>query len=175
MNEFDKLVARVAALEKRVGSEELIKTEDKKEASARASIASEIAALEKRIAAEVKEEDIEEKKASDEKCDEEKKASDEEKEEEKKTASLVDPDGVEEEITQDYLHEVEDLTHGMELTTGDSVLDVAPTGYVAKMRNASARLDAVADFLEKTGRRAMAMRIDKIADALDSRIAQFTK
>lgn len=165
MKEFDALVARVAALEKRVGSEELVAPEDKKEASQRDLLASEIAALEKRLAAD-KEDDGKEKSATEKEDD---------KKEDEKKASIVDPNGVEEEITQDRFTEVEDLEHGTELSTGDSMLDVAPTEFVARMKNASSRLDAVADYLEKTGRTAMALRIDKIADAIDSRIASFTK
>ena len=38
------------------------------------------------------------------------------------------------------------------------------------MKKASERLDRVAEYLEKHGRRELAFRIDKIADALDSRI-----
>lgn len=169
MNDIDRLAQRVAALEKRVGSEELIDKADRKEASERDFLASEIEALEKRLAAdeEVKPDVKEDEKTS----------ADDEKVEEKdeKTASIVDPSGIEESITQDYLTEVEDLAHGEELTTGDSVLDVAPTEFVARLKNASARLDRVASYLEKTGRTAEAMRIDKIADAVDARIAKFTK
>lgn len=168
MNDIDRLAQRVAALEKRVGSEELIDKADRKEASERDFLASEIEALEKRLAADEEETDVNE---------EEKTSAEEEKVEEKdeKTASIVDPSGIEEQITQDYLTEVEDLAHGEELTTGDSVLDVAPTEFVARLKNASARLDRVASYLEQTGRTAEAMRIDKIADAVDARIAKFTK
>jgi hypothetical protein len=182
MNDIDRLAQRVAALEKRVGSEELIDKKDRNEnqtASTRDVLASEIEALEKRLLAEdeeekeeapdVKVEEVEAKKSSDEKD----LPQDEDKTEKK--ASIVDPSGIEESITQDYLTEVEDLAHGEELTTGDSVLDVAPTGYTARLKNASARLDKVASYLEKTGRTEMALRIDKIADAVDARIAKFTK
>ena len=87
-----------------------------------------------------------------------------------KMASLIDPNGVEEEIDQDYLQDVEDLEHGTELTTDDSMLDTAPTQY-KKLRAASARLDAVADKLERKGNAnlMMAARIDKVADTLDFR------
>ena len=172
MNAIDRLAQRVAALEKRVDFGGIVDNADRKEASERDFLASEIEALEGRLAAAINEEDVEEKGSSDE--EKEVKAEDDKKDDEKK-ASIVDPNGVEEDISQDYLHEVEDLEHGTELATGDSALDVAPTEFVARMKNASARLDAVADYLEKTGRTAMALRIDKIADAIDSRIASFTK
>ncbi len=85
------------------------------------------------------------------------------------TASEVDPNGVEEEITQDRFKAVEDLRDA-DLSTEDSMLDAAPTGYVARLRSASARLDRVAEYLEKHGKKAMAFRVDKIADAIDARI-----
>ena len=83
--------------------------------------------------------------------------------------------GIEDEITQDSLQEVEEEAHGTELTTGNSMLDVAPTKrqaakeYVARLVKASTRLDRVASYLEKQGRIELAGRIDKIADAIDVR------
>ena len=59
------------------------------------------------------------------------------------------------------------------MATNDSTLDAAPTGYVARLKSASARLDVVAGYLEKSGRTAMALRIDKIADSIDARVAKF--
>lgn len=167
--DIEKMASRLAALEARFAAEESKDDKkddaDKKEASERMAIASEIAALERRLAAEDDEEKFEDKKASDEK---------DEKVDEKK-ASLVDPNGVEEQITQKRFTEVEDLEHGTELTTDDTTLDAAPTEYVARMKNASSRLDAVATYLEKTGRTAMALRLDKIADSIDARVAKITR
>ena len=87
-------------------------------------------------------------------------------------ASEVDPNGVEEQITQDYLDAVEEVAHGKELATAPSMGKVAPTRstYVANLKRASARLDRVAGYLEKQGREDLALRIDKIADAVDERI-----
>lgn len=168
--DIEKMASRLAALEARFAAEESKDDKkddaDKKEASERMAIASEIAALERRLAAEDDEEEFEAKKAADEK--------DDEKVDEKK-ASLVDPNGVEEQITQKRFTEVEDLEHGTELTTDDTTLDAAPTEYVARMKNASSRLDAVATYLEKTGRTAMALRLDKIADSIDARVAKITR
>lgn len=153
-SEMEKMASRIASLERRlaqVAGDEENKDEEVKEektASQRDLLASEIQALEEKL--------------------------DEEDKDEGKTASLVDPKGVEEDITQKYLTEVEKLEHGTELATDASMLKAAPTGYVARMKSASARLDAVANYLEKTGRKAMALRIDKIADQIDSRIAGFT-
>jgi hypothetical protein len=167
--DIEKMASRLAALEARFAAEESKDDKkddaDKKEASERMAIASEIAALERRLAAEEDENEFEDKKASDEK---------DEKVDEKK-ASLVDPNGVEEQITQKRFTEVEDLEHGTELTTDDTTLDAAPTEYVARMKNASSRLDAVATYLEKTGRTAMALRLDKIADSIDARVAKITR
>jgi len=80
-----------------------------------------------------------------------------------------DKPGVEDEITQEYLSEVQGEAHGDELTTDDSMLDAAPTEYVARLHRASKRLDRVANYLEKQGRTALAKRIDTISDAIDAR------
>ena len=114
-------------------------------------LAKEISALEQRIAEE----------------DEEK-----EDDEGEKKASEVDPSGIEEEITTDKFSEVERVTHGEELADASSVSGVAPTEseYVARLKQASVRLDKVAEYLEKNGRRALAYRIDKVADAIDAQI-----
>jgi hypothetical protein len=82
-----------------------------------------------------------------------------------------DSPGVEDEITQDSLSEVEGEAHGEEQTTDDSVNDAATASeYVRRLKRASARLDRVASYLEKEGRKDLALRIDKIADAIDARI-----
>jgi len=93
-------------------------------------------------------------------------------------ASLADPSGIEEEITQDRFTEVEGERHGEELASAASALAVgeeSPTkpsgaGYVARLMKASERLDKVAEYLEKNGRRALALKVDKIADAVDARV-----
>jgi len=85
-------------------------------------------------------------------------------------ASLTRP-GIEDQITQDYLDEVAELRPGAaELETAPSMLDVAPTGYTARLVKASARLDKVAELLEKNGRKELAFRVDKISDAIEARI-----
>jgi len=87
-------------------------------------------------------------------------------------SSEVDPSGVEEQITQDYLDAVEGVAHGTELTTAPSMVKVAPTRskYASRLMKASARLDRVAQYLEENGRTDLALRIDRIADAVDERI-----
>lgn len=87
-------------------------------------------------------------------------------------ASEVDPSGVEERISQDYLDAVEEVAHGTELATAPSISKVAPTKskYASRLKSASMRLDRVAEYLEKNGRKDLALRIDKIADAVDERI-----
>jgi len=82
--------------------------------------------------------------------------------------------GVEDEINQDYLDDVLKLRDTPEsIVTAPSMLDVARTSsneYVARVKTATARLDRVADYLEKQGQRKLALRIDTISDALDARI-----
>lgn len=94
-------------------------------------------------------------------------------------ASEKDPSGIEEQITQDKFTEVEGETHGEELATFPSTeeagrkspgLSIKSSDYISHLKSASDRLDIVADYLEKHGRRELAFRIDKIADALDARI-----
>jgi len=83
-----------------------------------------------------------------------------------------DKPGIEDEITQDYLNDVVEERGKEGLATEPSMLDAAPTGYVARLKSASARLDRVATHLEKQGRKKMAYRVDTIADAIDARIAK---
>lgn len=181
--DIEKLAQRVAALESRFVADESKgapkddEQVEKKEAGQRETLAAEIEAIERRlngtgILPEVTLADVHSRTAADEEADEKVDEKVDEKKDDEKKASLVDPNGVEEQITQKRFTEVEDLEHGTELATGDSMLDVAPTGYVARMRNASARLDRVADYLEKSGRMQLAMRIDRIADAIDVRVAK---
>lgn len=146
MSDMEQLKQRIAALEAKLG-----KKADEDEDDDDAKLASEIKALEGRLAEDEDDEKVEKVE---------------------KKASEVDPSGVEEKITQDRFSEVERIQHGEELTTGPSMGAVAPTRseYVTRMKSASARLDKVADYLEKHGRRELAFRIDKIADAIDVRI-----
>jgi hypothetical protein len=80
--------------------------------------------------------------------------------------------GIEDEITQDKFTEVERTRPSAPQTSGPSMRSVAPTNYTARLMQASARLDRVADYLEKNGRNQLAFRIDKIADAIDNHIKQ---
>jgi hypothetical protein len=80
--------------------------------------------------------------------------------------------GIEDEITQDKFKEVEDTRPSAPQTSGPSMRSVAPTRYAARLMQASARLDRVAEYLEKNGRIQLATRIDKIADAIDTHIQQ---
>lgn len=154
-NEMQQLRDRIASLEAMLAGRKgaADKQEDEK-----GKLAAEIEAFEKRLA------------ADDDTC----KAED--KKEEKK-ASEVDPNGIEEQITQDKFTEVEKITHGEELATGPSMGAVAPTKseYVARLKSASVRLDKVADYLEKHGRRELAHRLDVIADEIDEKIKQEEK
>jgi len=80
--------------------------------------------------------------------------------------------GIEDEITQDKFTEVERTRPSAPQTSGPSMRSVAPTNYTARLMQASARLDRVADYLEKNGRKQLAFRVDKIADAIDNHIKQ---
>ena len=91
-------------------------------------------------------------------------------------ASEVDPNGIEEQITQDSLTQVEDLRGAQGLATEDSMEDAARVGadsdseYIARLTRASKRLGRVAAYLEKHGRIKFAYRIDQMADAVDEKI-----
>jgi len=81
--------------------------------------------------------------------------------------------GIEDEINQDSLDDVlEERKDPASIVTDMSMLDAAPTNYVARLKSASARLDKVAAYLEQQGKKKLAFRIDKIADAIDARIKQ---
>lgn len=98
-------------------------------------------------------------------------------EEDESDMSYMDEDfmaadeGVEDDISQEYLDDVlEERRDPSTIDTDESTLDAAPTGYTARLKEASGRLDKVANYLEKQGRVELAERIDKIADAIDARI-----
>lgn len=79
-------------------------------------------------------------------------------------------EGVEEDITQEYLSDVlEEERDPATIDTDESMQEVAAS-YVARLKSASVRLDRVANYLEQQGRKKLAFRIDKIADAIDARI-----
>lgn len=149
----EMLIQRVAALEAKLGM-----TQKAVQSSPRDSLIAEIEDLEKKI------------DAGDEK---------EEEKEEVVEASLKDPSGIEEQITQDKFTEVEGERHGEELATDESMLavgrqvgrsQVASEEHIGRLVKASERLDAVASYLEKCGRKALALKVDRIADAIDARI-----
>jgi len=172
MSELDSLKARIAAIEAgmskggRKAQDE--GKEDGKE-DGKETLASEIAALERQLRADDDEEDEDDEDEAEEVEAKSKKGADEDAE--KKTASEAAP-AIEDDITNDRHREVERLEHGTELTTGTMMLQVAPTRseYQAKLKLASARLDRVADYLERHGRRELAFRIDRIADAIDAKV-----
>jgi hypothetical protein len=103
---------------------------------------------------------------------------DEDDEDDGVVASLKDPSGIEEEITQDKFSEVESERHGEELASAGSMLEVGrevgrktvASDSVARLMKASERLDKVAAYLEKHGRNNLAFKVDKIADAIDAKI-----
>ena len=73
--------------------------------------------------------------------------------------------GAEDKIDQDYLTDVEGITH-----TPSGVLP-----SIRKLRSASVSLDRIADQLEKQGKIALAYRVDRVADEIDARIAKLSK
>ena len=162
----EALMQRVAALEKKLGSQ----------STPRNSLVAEIESLEKRIGCYMDDQPPVVAEPTLEDLEMELGMGDED--DETMMASLADPAGIEEQITQDKFSEVEGERHGEELASADSMLAVgeeSPTkpsgaGYVARLMKASDRLDKVAEYLEKNGRQSLAMKVDKIADAVDARI-----
>lgn len=170
------LMADIEAMEKKLASAGRPAKSASRDVTARREVLAEIAALEKRIAEDDDDEADDEMQvtAGDEESEEAFDAEDapvaaDDKDDmpEGMTASESAP-GIEDEITQDKFTEVEDLRHGEELTTGPSMHDVA--GYTARLKEASVRLDRVAEYLEKHGRKTLAYRLDKIADAIDAQL-----
>lgn len=79
--------------------------------------------------------------------------------------------GADDDISQDYLDDVlQEEKSPASIVTDTSMLDAAPTGYTARLKSASERLDKVAEYLEQQGREQLALQIDKISDAIDARI-----
>lgn len=96
-------------------------------------------------------------------------------------ASEEDPAGVEEEITQDYLSEVNEVAPGSDGSPdADLVIDVAPTtASMERLTEASARLNRLASYVEREAVKTkskkwmkVAYRIDQFGDAIDARIRQ---
>jgi hypothetical protein len=176
MSEIEQLRQRIAALESKLAAVKKFaddEEEETEEKTARDRLAAEIAALERRLNADDEDEAEEEKKeAKSKKADEDDDEGDTE-EKEAKRASEIDT-GIEDEITTDKYRELQRLQHGTELTTDTMMLQVAPTEseYKETLKLASARLDRVANYLEKHGYRALAFRVDKIADAIDAKIKE---
>lgn len=83
--------------------------------------------------------------------------------------------GIEDEITQDSLDEVEEEVGADDIATEDTTKDVVASDYIGRLNEASARLDRVAAYLEKGGQTKLAYRIDRLADALDSERARLSK
>lgn len=80
-------------------------------------------------------------------------------------ATMAADVGIENEITQDSLTEVED-------EADSSVSTVEPkSAYMGRMKEASFRLDRVASYLEKHGKVKLAYRIDRLADAVDAQLS----
>ena len=84
--------------------------------------------------------------------------------------------GVEDEITQDYLTEVEEEQGATGIATEPSANAAADAGppanpeKVARWKRAAARLDRVAEHLENHGQKRLAFRIDQISDRIDAAI-----
>lgn len=72
---------------------------------------------------------------------------------------------VEDDITQDSLTEVEDEA-GSKVDTEPDTKSVV--SFESRIDEATKRLDRVATYLEKQGRKDLALKIDKLSDALDA-------
>lgn len=168
--EVMELKARIASLEKQMNAQ--TRTAAAKPRTAAQMVLAEIEDLEKQMGDEAEcasctgaDENLEPAVAAELEDDEFQAAIDEE---EGKTASLTAP-GIEDECTQDRLTAVEELEHGTELATDPSTRE-SVASYVGRLKKASARLDRVATYLEKHGKKTLAYRIDRIADAIDQKI-----
>ena len=165
MSDIERLKQRIAALEAALANRRAEDAEDEvADEDSTDMLAARIEALDRQL------------KAEDEEAEEEKEAADAIEDdagvEDKKASEFMR--GIEDEITKDRLREVERLQHGTELTTDTGMLQVSPTRseYKEKLKLASARLDRIADYLEKHGYRELAFRVDKIADACDAKIKE---
>jgi hypothetical protein len=95
-------------------------------------------------------------------------------------ASVADPSGIEEEITDDRFSEMERLLNDESIVDEEHTFNVAPTDlrHTAGLKQASTRLDKLASYIENQvvehGENKqwlkVALRIDKMADGIDSRI-----
>ena len=168
---LESLQERVAALEKKVGTVA-------SRGSVRDSLIAEINHLEKKLGSYMDDDNVIPGDGGVAEPTDELSASDDDDDDDCLNASLKDPSGIEEEITQDRFKEVKGEEHGEELASAESMLALGrqvgkkqvATDVVARLKSASVRLDKVAEYLEKHGRRELEYRIDKIADALDARI-----
>lgn len=73
--------------------------------------------------------------------------------------------GIEDEISQDSLSEVQSEVGADNIPTNESTKDVV--AYDARLAEASARLDRVASYVEKQGDKRLAFRLDRMADMID--------
>lgn len=171
----EALMQRVAALEKSLGM-----SQTASDGGAR-SLVAEIESLEKRLNGCYMGDDVAPDAVAAEPTLDELETTlgmDDDDEDDGVVASLKDPSGIEEQITQDKFSEVESERHGEELASADSMLAVGrevgrktvASDSVARLMKASERLDKVAAYLEKHGRNNLAFKIDKIADAIDAKI-----
>lgn len=168
------LMAEIVAFEKKLASGARSSRTASRDVVSRRQVLAEIEALERRFAGD--DDDADDAGGMDEDIpvtagdDEGEDAFDAEgapEEDAGMTASESAP-GIEDEITQDRFTEVEDLRHGEELATNPSTANAA--GYTARMKEASSRLDRVAEYLERHGRSEMALKLDRIADAIDQQV-----
>jgi hypothetical protein len=94
-------------------------------------------------------------------------------------ASVADPSGIEEEITDDHFSEVSRVTGDDDIPDAQHTIDVAPTelAHTANMKEASQRLDRLAQYIEQKVAAGedkkwlkVAYRIDQMADSIDAQI-----
>jgi len=163
--ERQALQAEISRLERKLASSQTVPA--KKVASdkvAARTLLAEIDDMEEQIASMDEEEDVVEETASEEDMDFD------ELEDEDPIISSESAPGVEDTISQDRFTEVEKTRSSAPATSGPSVRSVAPTGYTARLQEASTRLDRVAAYLEKHGKTKLAYRLDRISDAIDAKI-----
>jgi hypothetical protein len=100
-----------------------------------------------------------------EECEEEESEESEEKEAKK---SSEEEKGVEDTIKMPFQEVSEEVGANDGELPNEVVTKQTKSDYVARLVEASTRLDRVAEYLEKHGKTAAALRIDKISDALDA-------
>lgn len=171
--------AEIAELENELG---ITATDD------REKLAGEIDEMEKRLAADDCDDDDDKEgeeemtlasdddEANDDDDDDDLVASDDDDDDDDDAEACVASEtapGVEDRISQEYLKAMEELRGKAQTADAPKMIPVAPTRseYKQRLVSASQRLDKVASYLEADGKTELAMRVDRVSDAIDAKLA----